>query len=94
MRSVVFNYAGYPPTEPEMVTHIEWLFRPAQSYFDLAPPTNYHNCPEPDTSDPIEPAPAEGWEHLPSAGVEPPAEMAEIFSGEVFIAEELMRMEL
>ncbi len=78
MRSVVFNYAGYPPTEPEMVTHIDWLFRPAQSYFDLAPPTNYHNCPELDTTDPIELAPAKGWEHLPASGVEPLAATLEV----------------
>jgi len=71
VRSVVFNYAGYPPTCPDMVTHIEWLFRPAQSYFDLAPPTNYHNCPELDTTDPIELSPAEGWDNLPESGVRP-----------------------
>ncbi len=71
VRSVVFNYAGYPPTRPEMVTHIEWLFKPAQSWFDLAMPTNYHNCPELNTTDPIELAPAEGWRNLPDAGVEP-----------------------
>ena len=71
VRSVVFNYAGYPPTRPDMVTHIEWLFKPAQSWFDLAMPTNYHNCPELDTRDPIELVPAQGWQHLPDSGVEP-----------------------
>lgn len=71
MRSVVFNYAGYPPTRPDMVTHIEWLFRPAQSWFDLAMPANYHNCPELDTRDPIELVPAEGWRSLPDSGVPP-----------------------
>ena len=60
VRSVVMNYAGYPPTSDE-VTHIEWLYQPMRSYFDLAPPTVYHNCPDLNTTDPIEPVPAEGW---------------------------------
>lgn len=71
VRSVVFNYAGYPPTEPEMVTHIEWLFKPAQSYFDLAQPTSYHNCPELNTTDPLELSEAEGWDAMPDSGVVP-----------------------
>lgn len=71
LRSVVVNYAGYPPTRSDMVTHIDRLFKPAQSWFDLAPPTNYHNCPELDTTDPITPAPAEGWTNLPGSGVPP-----------------------
>ncbi|MGC9318116.1 MAG: alkaline phosphatase family protein [Armatimonadota bacterium] len=78
VRSVVFNYAGYPPTRPEAVTHIEWLFRPARSYFDIAPPTNYHNCPELNTTDPIDLAPARGWENLPDSGVPPMAATLEI----------------
>ncbi len=72
MRSVVFNYAGYPPTTDAAI-FIEWLFRPAQSYFDLAGPTVYHNCPELDTSDPIELKPAEGWQNLPESS-QPPLE--------------------
>ncbi|HIE51282.1 MAG TPA: hypothetical protein EYP85_05950, partial [Armatimonadetes bacterium] len=63
-RSVVMNYAGYPPTTQAAV-FIEWLFQPARSYFDLAPPTVYHNCPQLDTTDPIVLVPANGWTNLP-----------------------------
>ena len=69
-RSVVMNYAGYPPTTDAAV-FIDWLFQPARSYFDLAPPTVYHNCPELNTSDPIELTPATGWANLPSSGAPP-----------------------
>jgi len=72
MNSVVFNYAGYPPTT-EAATFIEWLFKPAQSYFDLAGPTVYHNCPDLNTSDPIQLIPAEGWQNLPPSK-QPPLE--------------------
>jgi len=65
-RSVVMNYAGYPPTTDAAI-FIDWLFRPAQSYFDLAAPTVYHNCPELDTTDPVSLAPAEGWSNLPES---------------------------
>ena len=65
-RSVVMNYAGYPPTTDSAV-FIDWLFRPARSYFDLAPPTVYHNCPDLDTTDPIELVPAEGWANPPAS---------------------------
>jgi predicted AlkP superfamily phosphohydrolase/phosphomutase len=68
MTSVVFNYAGYPPTVDE-ATHIEWLFKPAQSYFDLATAALYHNCPELNTTDPIELTPAEDWANPPESGV-------------------------
>jgi len=71
-RSVVMNYAGYPPTNRE-TTFIEWLFKPAQSYFDLATPTVYHNCPELDTTDPVEVRPATGWSNLPPSA-KPPLE--------------------
>jgi len=64
IHSLVVNYAGYPPTTDAAV-HIDWLFQPARSWFDLAPPTVYHNCPELDTTDPIELRPAEGWANLP-----------------------------
>ncbi|NQT88083.1 alkaline phosphatase family protein [bacterium] len=57
-RSVVMNYAGYPPTTDAAV-HIDWLFQPARSYFDLAPATVYHNCPDLDTTDPIALRPGE-----------------------------------
>lgn len=64
MRSVVVNYAGYPPTTDGALT-IDWLYEPARSTFDLAPPAVYHNCPELDTADPIRLRPAEGWAVLP-----------------------------
>ncbi|MFQ6132904.1 MAG: alkaline phosphatase family protein [Armatimonadota bacterium] len=71
-RSVVMNYAGYPPSTGEAV-FIEWLFQPARSYFDLSPATVYHNLPEANTTDPIELAPAEGWSNLPACD-RPPLE--------------------
>ena len=70
--SVVFNYAGYPPTT-DAATHVDWLFRPDRSYFDLAEPTVYHNCPELDTTDPIALRPADGWANLPASD-HPPLE--------------------
>ena len=63
-RSVVMNYAGYPPTT-EQAVFIEWLFQPARSYFDLAPPAVYHNDPESDAPDALDVAPASGWQRLP-----------------------------
>ncbi len=63
-RSVVMNYAGYPPTCPEAV-HIDWLYLPSRSYFDLSSATVYHNCPELNTTDPLTLEPAEGWSDLP-----------------------------
>ena len=70
LRSVVMNYSGYPPTTDSAV-FIEWLFEPARSYFDLAGPTVYHNCPELDTSDPIELKVAEAWKNVPSSSLPP-----------------------
>lgn len=70
MRSVVMNYAGYPPTTKAAV-FIEWLFQPARSYFDLTPPTVYHNCPELNTTDPIQLSPPRGWRGLPSSDPAP-----------------------
>ncbi len=64
-RSVVMNYAGYPPTTDSAV-FIDWLFSPSRSYFDLAGATVYHNCPELATTDPLELAPATCWGRLPS----------------------------
>lgn len=69
-RSVVFNYAGYPPTTGDAI-FIEWLFRPSQSYFDLAAPTVYHNCPDLDTTDPISLTPARDWSNLPTSNQPP-----------------------
>ena len=65
-RSVVFNFAGYPPTT-EAAIFIDWLYRPTRSYFDLAGPAVYHNCPELNTSDPIALRPAAGWRNPPSS---------------------------
>ena len=72
LRSVVMNYAGYPPTT-EAAVHIDWLFKPSRSYFDLAPATVYHNCPEQNTTDPIELAPATDWANVPYSN-RPPLE--------------------
>jgi len=69
-RSVVVNYAGYPPTT-EKAVFIDWLFQPDRSYFDLAAPTVYHNCTEMDTTDPIQLGPAAGWVHLPPSRLPP-----------------------
>lgn len=63
-RSVVMNYAGYPPSTDAAV-FIEWLFQPARSYFDLSPATVHHNLPGIGTTDPVELAPADGWANLP-----------------------------
>jgi len=73
LRSVVMNYCGYPPTT-DKATFIDWLYQPARSYFDLALPTVYHNCPELNTTDPIEPRPAEGWRGVPVSS-RPPLEI-------------------
>ena len=72
VRSVVVNYAGYPPTT-DAATHIDWLFQPSRSYFDLAPATVHHNCPELNTTDPVALRPAIGWRHLPQSN-RPPLE--------------------
>ncbi|MFP4055353.1 MAG: alkaline phosphatase family protein [Candidatus Brocadiia bacterium] len=82
--SAVMNYAGYPPTTDAAV-HIDWLFQPARSYFDLSAATVYHNCPELDTTDPIALRPAEGWESLPQSRrppLEAPIEVAAATPGE------------
>jgi len=71
--SVVMNYAGYPPTTDKAVS-IDWLYSPTRSYFDLATPTLYHNCPELDTQDPIEVRPASDWSGVPD-GKLPPLEV-------------------
>ena len=69
-RSVVMNYAGYPPTTDKAV-FIEWLFQPAKSYFDLAAATVYHNCPDLNTTDPITLTPAKDWANLPPSAQPP-----------------------
>ncbi len=80
-RSVVFNYAGYPPTTDAAV-FIDWLFRPARSYYDIAPATVYHNFPEMNTTDPIELRPAQGWQNLPEGTLALEAELPVIPSTE------------
>ena len=35
------------------------------------PATVYHNCPELDTTDPVELRPAEGWQNLPDSALPP-----------------------
>lgn len=42
IRSVVMNYPGYPPTT-DMAVHIDRLYQPVRSYYDISPPTVYHN---------------------------------------------------
>jgi predicted AlkP superfamily phosphohydrolase/phosphomutase len=69
-RSVVVNYAGYPPTT-EAATFIDWLYQPSRSYFDLASPTVYHNCPDVNTADPIVLRQLGGWRSVPESGVPP-----------------------
>ncbi|MFP4026496.1 MAG: alkaline phosphatase family protein [Candidatus Brocadiia bacterium] len=65
-KSIVMNYAGYPPTTDKAL-FIDWLYQPVRSYFDLAPPTVYHNCPELNTTDPIAIHRAEDWINLPAS---------------------------
>jgi predicted AlkP superfamily phosphohydrolase/phosphomutase len=69
-RSVVMNYAGYPPTTDAAV-HIDWLFQPARSYFDLSGVAVYHNDPGRNTTDPVDLAPAEGWANVPESSRPP-----------------------
>ncbi|MBM3499445.1 MAG: alkaline phosphatase family protein, partial [Armatimonadetes bacterium] len=66
-RSVVMNYAGYPPTT-DAACFIDRLFQPSRSYYDLAPATVYHNCREWATTDPLLLGPAAGWANLPIGG--------------------------
>jgi len=66
-RSVVMNYAGYPPTT-EAAVHIDRLFQPARSYYDVALPTVYHNMDR-QGGEPVCFRPAEGWDNLPEGDV-------------------------
>jgi len=63
-RSVVMNYAGYPPTT-EAACFIDRLFQPSRSYYDLSPATVYHNCAEWPTTDPLTLDPRTGRAELP-----------------------------
>ena len=69
-RSVVMYYAGFPPTT-EAATFIDWLFMPPQSYFDLAEPTVYTNCPAVNTKDPVTVQLAADWRNLPPSRRQP-----------------------
>jgi len=68
-RSVVMNYAGYPPTT-DRALHIDRLYQPARSYYDIAPPTVYHNL-EAEAGQPIAWQEAEEWENLPESSLPP-----------------------
>jgi len=68
-KSVVINYAGYPPTTGS-AAHIDRLFGPTRSYYDLALPTVYHTL-ESTRGDPVALRPARGWQSLPSSSREP-----------------------
>jgi predicted AlkP superfamily phosphohydrolase/phosphomutase len=70
-RSVVMNYAGYPPTT-DAALHIDRLFAPTRSYYDVALPTVYHNL-ETERGDQIQFSEARGWAHLPESA-RPPLE--------------------
>lgn len=66
-RSVVMNYAGYPPTT-EAAVHVDRLFQPARSYYDVALPTVYHNLQR-EGGAPISFRPPEGWSNVPDGDV-------------------------
>ncbi len=67
--SVVMNYAGYPPTAVGAV-HIDRLFQPARSYYDVALPSVYHNL-DADAGHPIQFAGADAWANLPESSAPP-----------------------
>ncbi len=73
-RSVVMNYAGYPPTT-DAALHIDRFFQPTRSYYDVSQPTVYHNL-EDDAGYPVEFGKAEGWSGLPAS--DPPPLAAQI----------------
>lgn len=64
-RSVVVNYAGYPPTTDEVV-FLDRIYRPARSYYDVALPTVYHTL-NVDAGEGVRFSEAEGWTCLPSS---------------------------
>ena len=68
--SILFNYLGFPPTT-KSATSIDFLFSGRQSNFDLAPATVYHNLPEHNCTDLLEPAPADTWKNIPNSGPPP-----------------------
>ena len=64
-RSVVMNYAGYPPTT-EKAIHIDRLYQPARSYYDITPPTVYHTL-DAGAGSKIQFEKAAGWSNLPAS---------------------------
>lgn len=62
-RSVIMNYLGYPPTTDKAL-HIDWLYQPARSYYDICPATVFHNT-ESKRGRTVELKPAEGWSSFP-----------------------------
>ncbi len=72
-RAVVMNYAGYPPTTPATV-HIDRLYQPTRSFYDVCEPTVYHTTGQ-DAAHPIELADAEDWQNVPDSAL-PPLEMS------------------
>jgi len=75
-RSVVVNYAGYPPTT-DMALHIDRLYKPVQSYYDIARPTVYHTI-EAEAGDALEFTEATNWSRLPDSSVGPLAARVEV----------------
>lgn len=68
-RSVVMNYAGYPATTDHAV-HIDGLYQPTRSYYDICPPTVYHTLESP-AGDRIAFQEAAGWSGLPQSTATP-----------------------
>jgi len=68
-RSVVMNYAGYPPTTDSAV-HIDRLYQPARSYYDITPPTVYHTLGM-GAGNKIQFEKADGWSNLPASTLPP-----------------------
>lgn len=64
-RSVVMNYAGYPATT-EKAVHIDGVFRPSRSYYDIQTPTVYHTLGG-GKGEPIAFAKAKGWKNVPES---------------------------
>ncbi len=75
-RSVVMNYAGYPPTTDHAL-HIDRLYEPSRSYYDVSPPTVYHTL-DIEAGDRIEMTAAEGWSNLPESTLPPLAAQIEV----------------
>jgi len=68
-KSIVVNYAGYPPTTNSAV-HIDRLYQPARSYYDIAPPTVYHTL-DASAGSKIQFEKADSWRNLPQSTLPP-----------------------